>query len=168
VISDAHAAAIAALGESSQLVSVFDVDVEKAKAFAERQSCAVESTLEALLRRDDIDAIAVCVPSGLHAEITVAALDAGKHVVVEKPLDITLDAADRIIEAEQRTGKVVTTISQRRFEVAPAFVNRVIREGALGAVTSGIAECTWWRSEQYYASAGWRGTWSMDGGGALM
>ncbi|NED99878.1 Gfo/Idh/MocA family protein [Phytoactinopolyspora halotolerans] len=168
VISGAHAAAIAALGDSSQLVSVYDVDREKASALAAQQGCAADGTLQELLDRDEIDAVAVCVPSGLHAEIAVAALEAGKHVLVEKPLDITLDAADRIIEAEQRTGRVVTTISQRRFEAAPSFVHRVIHEGALGAVTSGIAECTWWRSDQYYASAGWRGTWSMDGGGALM
>ncbi|NED98173.1 Gfo/Idh/MocA family oxidoreductase [Phytoactinopolyspora alkaliphila] len=168
VISTAHAVAVRSLGESSSLVAAYDIERAKTKAFAAREGCAAEETLDALLGRDDVDSVAVCVPSGLHAEIAVAALEAGKHVVVEKPLDITLEAADRIIEAERSTGKVVTTISQRRFEPASEFIHRAVHEGALGKITSGTAECTWWRSQQYYASAGWRGTWSMDGGGALM
>jgi UDP-N-acetyl-2-amino-2-deoxyglucuronate dehydrogenase len=168
VIAGAHAGAIASLSDQASLVAVCDRNADKAEAFAGRHGGEATTAVDDLVRRDDLDAISVCIPSGKHADVAVAALDAGKHVVVEKPLDITLDAADRIIEAEQRSGKVVTTISQRRFEPAAQFVHRAIRDGALGLITSGVAECTWWRSQVYYASAGWRGTWAMDGGGALM
>lgn len=167
VIASAHAEAIHGL-EDAELTAVASREADAARDFADRYQTKAESSVETLLRRPDVDAIAVCVPSGLHADIAVAALDAGKHVVVEKPLDITLDAADRIIDAENRSGRTVTTISQRRFEPGPAFLHRAISAGALGRLTSGAAECTWWRSQAYYDSAGWRGTWSMDGGGALM
>ncbi|WP_166355665.1 Gfo/Idh/MocA family protein [Phytoactinopolyspora limicola] len=168
VISSAHAGAIEALGDRGELVAACDVDSAVAEAFAAKHGCGVEKTPGDLFGRSDVDAVAICVASGLHADLAVAALEAGKHVIVEKPLDITLAAADRIIAAERRSLGVVATISQRRFEVAAQFVNRVVRDGDLGAITSGMAECTWWRSQQYYDSAGWRGTWAMDGGGALM
>lgn len=168
VISSAHANGIKELGERGQLVAACDVDIAVAETFAAAHGCAVEKTVADLLARDDVDAVAICVASGLHADIAVAALEAGKHVLVEKPLDITLEAADRIMEAERRSTGVLTTISQRRFERAAQFVHRAVHDGSLGTITSAAAECIWWRSQHYYDSAGWRGTWDMDGGGALM
>jgi len=137
----------------------------------------VESTplFEAMLRDiaqalslPDIDAVAICTPSGEHADLVVAALQAGKHVVVEKPLDVLVAAAGRVAVAERDSGKRVTVISQHRFDPSSQVVREALSAGRLGRVTSGSASISWWRSQAYYDSAGWRGTWAMDGGGALM
>jgi UDP-N-acetyl-2-amino-2-deoxyglucuronate dehydrogenase len=169
MIGNVHAAALAGLTDVAQLVAVVDTDPGKAAALAARHGVAATATdLDAVLRRDDIDAVSICTPSGLHADAAVAALDAGKHVVVEKPLDITLPAADRIIDAEKRSGRTVTVISQHRFDAASEKVLQAVRDGHLGTVTSAIASHAWWRGQTYYDSGDWRGTWALDGGGAVM
>jgi predicted dehydrogenase len=121
-----------------------------------------------VLQRGDVDGVTICTPSGLHADHAVAALDAGKHVVVEKPLEVTLAAADRIIDAEKRSGKTVAVISQHRFDKSSEKVLQSVRDGHLGTITSAIASHAWWRGQSYYDSGDWRGTWALDGGGALM
>jgi predicted dehydrogenase len=118
--------------------------------------------------RPDIDAVSICLPSGLHADAAITALKAGKHVIVEKPIDVSLAAADRLIDVEQETGLTVAVISQRRFQHAPAFLHQAVADGRLGRIVTGIAESAFWRSQEYYDSGGWRGTVELDGGGALM
>ncbi|MFD1505043.1 Gfo/Idh/MocA family oxidoreductase [Georgenia yuyongxinii] len=115
-----------------------------------------------------VDVVVVSTPSGSHADLVVPALEAAKDVLVEKPLEITLDAAQRIIDAEVRTGRVVGVVSQHRFDRASERVVDAVRSGRLGRLTSAIASCAWWRSQAYYDSSGWRGTWALDGGGAAM
>lgn len=169
VIGKVHAEALAGLPEVAELVAVVDTDAAAAKALAERHGVPVATTdLDAVLARDDVDAVCICTPSGLHAEGAVAALDAGKHVVVEKPLDVTAAAADRIIDAEKRSGKTVAVISQHRFDRSTEKVLAAVRDGRLGTVTSAIASHAWWRGQSYYDSGDWRGTWALDGGGAVM
>jgi UDP-N-acetyl-2-amino-2-deoxyglucuronate dehydrogenase len=169
MIGSVHAAALAALPETAELVAVVDPDQANASVLAARYGVAVTSTdLHEVLSRDDIDAVSICTPSGLHADGAVAALDAGKHVVVEKPLDITLPAADRIIDAEKRSGKTVAVISQHRFDASSEKVLQSVRDGHLGTITSAIASHAWWRGQTYYDSGEWRGTWALDGGGAVM
>lgn len=168
VIGELHARVIASLGGAAELVAVADTEQERARKLAATHGADVLETVADLAGRPDIDAISVCLPSGLHAEAAVAALEAGKHVVVEKPIDITLAAADRILDAERRSGRTVAVISQRRFQPVQMFVREAIESGRLGRITSGIVENTFWRSQAYYDSAGWRGTWALDGGGALM
>jgi predicted dehydrogenase len=109
----------------------------------------------------------VCVPSGLHAEIGTRAAKAGKHLVVEKPIDVTLEAADRLIEAARAAGVALTVISQHRFDPGLIETKRLLGEGALGRLLLGQASTKWYRSQAYYDSAGWRGTWAMDGGSLL-
>ena len=116
VIGKVHAQALAELPDVAELVAVVDRDPAKAQELADRYGAEATTDLDAVLRRDDIDAVTICTPSGVHADGAVAALDAGKHVVVEKPIDITLAAADRIIDAEKRSGKTVAVISQHRFD----------------------------------------------------
>jgi len=117
---------------------------------------------------DTVDVVVVATPSGTHADLVVAALEAGKDVLVEKPLDVTLEAADRVIDAERRTGGVVAVVSQHRFDEATERVVQAARSGELGRLTSAIASCAWWRPQAYYDSGSWRGTWELDGGGATM
>src|SRR5208283_5993328 len=115
VIAAMHADAIATL-PGARLVAVTDVAAGAAAAFAAARGCAAEPDLEVLLAREDVDVACVCVPSGLHAEVGVRAARAGKHLVVEKPIDVTLASADRLIEATRAASVALTVISQHRFD----------------------------------------------------
>ncbi|PJJ70745.1 putative dehydrogenase [Diaminobutyricimonas aerilata] len=115
------------------------------------------------------DLVVVATPSGLHVELGVAALEAGMHVVIEKPIDVDVARARKLGAAAARAPHLVcTVISQHRYDAGNRFLARTIADGRLGRVTSAIASVPWWRSQEYYDSGSWRGTWRLDGGGALM
>lgn len=116
----------------------------------------------------DLDAVCVCTPSGKHAEDAIVALEAGKDVGIEKPVDVSLEATNRLFEVQRATGRKVAVVSQHRFDPATLAVHDAIIKGEFGRLTSGSAEVRRWRSQSYYDSGGWRGTWEMDGGGALI
>jgi UDP-N-acetyl-2-amino-2-deoxyglucuronate dehydrogenase len=166
VISLTHADAIASLPDA-RLVAVTDVEAERAKSLAGSHGCAAEPDLDALLARDDVDVVSVCVPSGLHAEVGVRAAAAGKHLVVEKPVDVSLEAADRLISAARAAGVVMTVISQHRFDQGLIELRRLLDDGRLGRLVLGEASTKWYRSQDYYDSAAWRGTWALDGGSLM-
>ncbi len=166
VIAVMHADAIATL-PGARLVAVTDVAAGAAAAFAAARGCAAEPDLDTLLARDDVDVVCVCVPSGLHAEAGIRAAKAAKHLVVEKPIDITLEAADRLIEAAHTAGVALTVISQHRFDPGLIELKRLIGEGTMGRLELGEARTKWYRTQGYYDSAGWRGSWAMDGGSLM-
>jgi UDP-N-acetyl-2-amino-2-deoxyglucuronate dehydrogenase len=166
VIAALHAAAIRTL-PGARLAAVTDVVPGAAGTFAAARGCAAEPDLDALLARPDVDVVCVCVPSGLHAEIGIRAARAGKHLVVEKPVDVTLAAADRLIEAARTAGVALTVISQHRFDPGLIELKRLIDDGALGRLVLGEASTKWYRTQAYYDSADWRGTWAMDGGSLM-
>ena len=166
VIAAMHADAIATL-PGARLVAVTDVASQAASAFAAARHCAADPSLDVLLARPDVDVVCVCVPSGLHAEVGVRAARAGKHLVVEKPIDVTLANADRLIEAARAAGATLTVISQHRFDPGLIELKRLIGGGALGRLVLGEASTKWYRSQAYYDSAAWRGTWAMDGGSLM-
>jgi predicted dehydrogenase len=166
VIAALHAAAIATL-PGARLVAVTDVVPDAASSFAAARGCAAEPSLDALLARADVDVVCVCVPSGLHAEVGVRAAQAGKHLVVEKPIDVTLAAADRLIEAARAGGVALTVMSQHRFDPGLVELKRLLGSGALGRLVLGEASTKWYRTQAYYDSAGWRGTWALDGGSLM-
>jgi predicted dehydrogenase len=163
-----HAEVIGSLAGQAALTAVADAAADRASAFAADFGCAASADLGALCARDDVDAIVVCTPPGSHADAAVEAVTAGKHVIVDKPLDISLEAADRLIAAEASTGRIVTVMSQRRFEPAAQWARQAVERGALGTVTFASAITTQWRAQSYYDSAGWRGTKALDGGGAAL
>ena len=158
VIGHVHAATIASLAPQAEVAFVADEIAGRARKLAADHGVAAGTSIAELLGRPDIGAVAICTPSGNHADLAVAALDAGKHVVVEKPLDVTLDAAARVAEAQRRSDLTVTVISQHRFDPSSRVVHDSIQEGLLGQVTSGAASIAWWRGQDYYDSGGWRGT----------
>jgi predicted dehydrogenase len=166
VIAAMHAAAIATL-PGARLAAVTDVAGGTAAAFAAARGCAAEPSLDALLARPDVDVVCVCVPSGLHAEVGVRAARAGKHLAVEKPIDVTLAAADRLIEAARAAGVALTVISQHRFDPGLIELKRLLGNGALGRLVLAEASTKWYRTQAYYDSAEWRGTWAMDGGSLM-
>ncbi|MDQ1723834.1 MAG: UDP-N-acetyl-2-amino-2-deoxyglucuronate dehydrogenase [Frankiaceae bacterium] len=132
---------------------------------------ATFATLGAALAGSAVDLVVICTPTALHTAAAEEALAAGKHVLVEKPIDVSLPRARQLAavaaEAETR-GLVCAVVSQHRFDPASVVVAAAIAAGELGRVTSAVASVTWWRGQDYYDSAGWRGTWEWDGGGATM
>jgi UDP-N-acetyl-2-amino-2-deoxyglucuronate dehydrogenase len=167
VIAPFHARAIADL-EGARLVAVTDEVEEAAAKRGAEFGVDYTTDLDAVLARPDVDVVSICVPSGLHAEVGVRAARAGKHVVVEKPIDITLEAADRLIEECRAAGVKLTVISQHRYDPDVQRVRELIDGGRLGRLILGDAIVKWYRTQQYYDSGDWRGTWSLDGGGCLM
>src|SRR5215472_8205174 len=167
VIAPMHARAIAEL-PNARLVAVADTVAERAERRGRELGVPHTAGVDALLARPDVDVVCVCAPSGLHAEVGVRAAAAGKHVVVEKPIDVTLEAADRLIAACHDHGVVLTVISQHRFGPAVQRLRGLIDGGRLGRLVAGDAIVKWYRSQEYYDSGDWRGTWSLDGGGSLM
>lgn len=167
VIAPHHARAMGRL-PNARLVAATDVVREKAQAYAEANSCEVADDLDALCARDDVDVVSVCVPSGLHAEVGIRAAAAGKHLVVEKPIDVTLAAADALIAAVDAARVTMTVISQHRFDAGFVALRKLLDEEKLGRLVLGDAKVKWYRSQAYYDSGEWRGTRALDGGGALM
>ena len=167
VISSTHARAIEEI-EGAELVAVCDVVPEKAQALAEQFPAQVFTDYHDLLRREDIDVVSVLTPSGLHAEVGIAAAQAGKHVVVEKPMDVTLAKADALIAACRSAGVRLCCISQHRFDPPVVALKQAVEQGRLGQLNFGGSHTKWYRAQEYYDSGDWRGTWALDGGGALM
>ena len=162
-----HASAIAQIPDA-ELRGVYSASRSSAEKFIEEFPAPIFDSYEELLSADDIDAVCLCTPSGYHTEQAVAAMEAGKHVVVEKPMSLCLADADRIIETAEKTGMKVCVISQFRFSETVQEVRRALDEGAFGKVVSGSLSMSYYRSHDYYASGKWRGTWELDGGGCLM
>jgi UDP-N-acetyl-2-amino-2-deoxyglucuronate dehydrogenase len=167
VIANLHAAALAKI-ENASLVAAMDFRVDRVQAFSGRFPCDIEPDLDALLGRDDVDVVCVCVPSGLHAEIGIRAAAAGKHIVIEKPIDVSLAAADALIESARSAGVTMTVIAQHRFDAGVLELRSLIEAGEIGRPILGDARIKWYRSQSYYDSGDWRGTWTYDGGGALI
>lgn len=152
----------------AQLVAVCRSDGARTAEAAERFGVACEPNYAALLARSDIDAICICTPSGMHAEQAIAAAAAGKHVLVEKPMALSLADADAMIAACAAAGVLLGVALQRRTDPQFKRVREAIASGALGRMVLGSITVPYLRPQSYYDSAAWRGTWALDGGGALM
>jgi UDP-N-acetyl-2-amino-2-deoxyglucuronate dehydrogenase len=168
VIGTHHGLVLSQLADRLELAAVVDVSLERAEKLAAERGGRPFTSLAEALSAVDVDIVVVCVPTGRHGEVAIEALDAGKHVIVEKPAETTVARIDEIIKAQQKAGTVVTVISQHRFDAATETTLTAIQRGELGRLTSGIASIDWWRGQSYYDSGDWRGTWELDGGGALM
>ena len=130
--------------------------------------CVIYPSVEGILAHPGVDVVCICTPSGAHQDPAVLAAKAGKHVVVEKPLEITLPRCDAIIDACEAAGVRLCTIFPSRFAEANRRLKAAVEAGRFGRLTLGDTHVKWWRTQEYYDSGGWRGTWSLDGGGALM
>ena len=168
-IGPTHGAAIRQIPQEAELIAVADVIADRARNMAQKFDVKrIYSEFKELLADKDLDVICICTPSGMHADMAIAAMQAGKHVIVEKPMDVTLEACDRMIAAEDKTGKKLTIISQHRFDAATQMVKEAIDSGKLGKIILADAHVKWWRTQEYYYSGELRGTWKWDGGGSLM
>ena len=166
-ISKWHAEAVAS-NKEARLVGVTDRNQKSAERLAERYPCRVFSSYEEMLDCDEIDTVCLCVPSGLHAPLAVQAARAKKHIVVEKPMAITKQQLKDMIVACEENHVKVCVISQLRFTPSMQTVKKAIEDGVLGKIILADVYMKYYRSPEYYASGSWRGTWELDGGGALM
>jgi UDP-N-acetyl-2-amino-2-deoxyglucuronate dehydrogenase len=167
VISAYHAQAIKAHPDG-EIAAVADVVKPSLDRFVAEYGGEPTTDLDAMLRRPDIDAVCVCSPTYLHAEHAVAAMKAGKHVIVEKSMAVNLKGATRMIATAREKNVKLAVIFQKRTEEAPQRIKRAIAEGVFGRMVFGDASIKYWRNQAYYDSADWRGTWDKEGGGASM
>jgi predicted dehydrogenase len=167
-IAPTHCKAIQQIA-NARLVSVCDQDPARASALAMRFGIRHHaSDVAELLAREDVDVVNILTWSGMHAELGMQAARAGKHVICTKPLDVRLGQIDRLIQACRAHGVRLGVTHQFRGYPSYQRTKKAIEEGRLGRLFLGNAFLKWWRSQEYYDSADWRGTWALDGGGALM
>lgn len=167
MIAEFHAHAIR-MTQGLTLVGACSRTPESARRFCEGHQLRCFESYEQMLACPEIDAVSLCTPSGDHCSQILQALDAGKHVVVEKPMCITLEECDRVIRRAEETGLKVCVISQHRFSDGIQEIRRAIDAGELGKIYSAQLTMHYFRPQSYYDSAAWRGTWALDGGGVLM
>jgi UDP-N-acetyl-2-amino-2-deoxyglucuronate dehydrogenase len=166
VISDTHLDAIRSL-PNARIIAVCDTREDTARAKAEKYGCDYYTDLADMLKRDDLHVVNVVVPSGLHAKLGTQCVEAGKHVICTKPIDITLERIDGLIEAAARNHVLVGATHQSRSYPVYKRLKQAVDDGRLGKLLYGSAIVPWFRSEEYY-SDGWHGTRALDGGGALI
>ncbi len=169
VIGPHHAKGIE-LAPDAELVAVCDIDPKcEEKLRSEGYDVPFYTSYEEMIESEkDIDVVNICTYSGIHYESAVYAADHGLHVVSEKPLDVTLEHMDQMIKAAERNNVRLGCIFQRRTLQASKLVKKALEDGLLGKLVAGDCYQKYYRSPAYYKTAGWRGTWELDGGGALM
>jgi len=179
MIANFHAEAIKRM-KGTRLVACCSNRFESAKAFAEAHpGTTAYENLDAMLADPALHIVTICTPSGAHMEPAIKAAQAKKHVVVEKPMEITLKRCDAILDACRRNGVMLCPIFQSRYSPANIALKEAIDDGRFGKLTLAETFVKWWRSQEYYdgpqpkgtktpVKKNWRGTWNLDGGGAYM
>ena len=167
MVADFHAQAIAAM-RGGYLACVFSRNKAKAQRIAGAYDCKAYTDYGEFLEHKGLDIVAIATPSGAHLGPAAQAARAGKQVVCEKPIEVTLERADRMIQVCDENQVMLACIFQRRFNEATQVFKRAVEVGRLGKITLADAYIKWYRTQAYYDSGDWRGTWKLDGGGALM
>ena len=151
-----------------ELGAICDVRAEVAAGVAAEQGVPYFGAISDMLAAGVVDAVSICTPSGLHLDAALEVIEAGKHLLVEKPLEITTDRADQIIAAAAARGVKLAAVYQSRHRSTVRRLRGLVDAGMLGEIYSGSAYLKRYRTQEYYDSGGWRGTWQIDGGGCLM
>ncbi|MDF2486963.1 MAG: oxidoreductase [Herbinix sp.] len=168
-ISAAHINAYLAFPERCKIVAMCDIYPEKAKEKVEQYHLDAEvvDAHEKLLEREDIDLISICTPPFCHAQIAINFLNAGKNVIVEKPMAASLEECDQMIAAAKESGKTFAVIAQNRFKDPVMRLKSVLDSGKIGRVLHAQVDSFWWRGHCYY-DLWWRGLWEKEGGGCTL
>ncbi len=167
MIARFHAMAINAI-VGATLGGIYARNATKAEALGKKFDCSYYSDLSELLDNPEIEIVTIATPSGAHLEPCLAAARAGKHIVCEKPLEISPDRIEQMIDAADMASVVLSGIFNRRFNPALHHLKDAIDNDRFGQLTLCDAQIKWYRDQAYYDSGAWRGTWELDGGGALM
>jgi len=166
-IANVHAEAINDI-DNAQLIAVYGRHEEKAAQFAAKYNIDAYADLDQMLLRDDIDAVAITTPSGYHLEPTIAAAKQRKHIIVEKPLEVTGVRVQQMMKICNEYGVTLSGIYNRRFNPAVRKLKAAIDKKRFGTIAMCDAQIKWYRDQAYYNAGAWRGTKALDGGGALM
>ena len=166
-ISASYALVFPRLSDIAEFVCAIDIEEERAKAFAAPFGAAWGTRFEDLSDKN-VDIVHLCLPHYLHAPAAIRAMEAGMHVLTEKPVSITLQDADRMKTVSERTGKKLGVIFQTRYEESVQQLRRMIQDGAFGRILSARSILTWSRPYSYYEGCDWKGTWDREGGGVLI
>lgn len=167
VIGHIHAEAIATLPDA-QLVAVVDTVLKPTQELMDEFHVTHYGNLQEMLAREHLDVVDVCTPSGMHGEHACQVMRAGVNVIAEKPMEVSRAAIEEMLRVQQETGVKLAVISQHRFDPDTIKVHDLVEAQAFGQLVQGNALIPWWRSQAYYDSGAWRGTWKLDGGGVLM
>ena len=167
MIAQIHAEAIAGV-PGARLVAVQGRNSRAVAELASRYGADAVADVDTLVARRDVDVVLIATPSGAHLEPAVAAMRAGKAVLCEKPLEVTVERAARMVEESVRCGVLLGGFFPLRRGAGAQAIRDALDQGRFGRLALVRARVRWWRSDEYYASAPWRGTWDLDGGGALM
>ncbi|MDR3200563.1 MAG: Gfo/Idh/MocA family oxidoreductase [Spirochaetales bacterium] len=167
MIAEFHYKAISEI-PGCKVAACMDTIGERSRAYAEKHGCAAYDDLEKFLAHPGLEIVTICTPSGTHREPALAAAKAGKHLIVEKPIEVTLQRIDEIIAACDANNVSLSGVFMSRYHEAAQTLKKAIDAGRFGRLTLGSAYVKWWRSQEYYDKGGWRGTKKFDGGGALM
>ncbi|HLZ60932.1 MAG TPA: Gfo/Idh/MocA family oxidoreductase [Ktedonosporobacter sp.] len=168
VIGPNHAEALKSLYDDAELIAVADIIPEKATKLAQKYQVKAYNDMQEMFDREHLDVVSICTPSGMHGEHACQAMRAGSHVIVEKPMEITHERIEEMLRVQQETNRKLAVISQHRFDEGTVQIYKLVKEQAFGRLVLGNAAIPWWRSQKYYDSGAWRGTWALDGGGVLM
>jgi predicted dehydrogenase len=166
-IAPLHAEAIKSVA-NAELVAVATRNQTRGKAFADKYGCDLTADYHELIKRGDVNAVAVCTPHDLHAPMTIDAASAGKHVLCEKPMARTTTECDAMISSCERGGVTLGIVFQSRFDPFTRKLKSLIDSETLGRLLWVSANTIWYRSDEYYQSGPWRGTWEHEGGGVLI
>jgi UDP-N-acetyl-2-amino-2-deoxyglucuronate dehydrogenase len=166
LIADFHAKAIQNI-KNANLIGICSTNPDKARKLAEKYNCRTFKDSTELLQSDEIEVVTIATPSGAHMEPAVEAAQYGKHVLCEKPLDISLERIDKMIEAHARAGTKLGGIFNFRYHDSLKYLKSAVDNGRFGIISYASIHVPWWRSDAYYKDS-WHGTLKLDGGGALM
>jgi UDP-N-acetyl-2-amino-2-deoxyglucuronate dehydrogenase len=166
MVSDFHALAIKSI-PNAKLIGFCSAGYINAEKLALKYSCKAFKTMEEMIQSDEIDIVSIATPSGYHLEPAIEAARFGKHVICEKPMEITLERIDKMIAAHKNYGTRLGGIFNYRFNDVVKLLKNAIDTGRFGTISCASVYIPWWRSDEYYSSS-WRGTKKLDGGGALM
>ena len=153
---------------NGKLEAIYTRQPEKAKKLGEAFNCKYYSNIEDILNDKNIDIVTIATPSGAHLEPTLKAASEGKHIICEKPLEVTPDRINKMIDYCKEKKVLLAGIFNRRFNPAVEHLKKAIEKKRFGKITLVDAQIKWYRDQAYYDSGAWRGTWQLDGGGALM
>lgn len=152
----------------AELVCCCDIKKERADAVADKYGIKSYYSYEEMLEKENLDVVHICLPHYLHSLVACYAMEHGVNVLSEKPMDISLDAAEKAVRTAEKTGRIYGVVSQCRYNDSSILVKQAIESGKVGKILSASSVLTWTRPDSYYAESDWKGTWDKEGGGVVI